>query len=166
MKRTFAAAVGVVLLVAAGAAFASGLLGPGAASGTDVETFPTETPGPSTGDDATAPFTTTVDRVEQCGRTCRNVTTTLTNEQETTAEDVTVYTRVYAGNGTGGDVVWENRRRVGTLPAGGSVTVTERVSLSVTDALNVRRNDGWVTVRTTVQSAGKTVTVTERRDVA
>jgi Rieske Fe-S protein len=51
------------------------------------------------------------------------------------ATDVAVDTRIYAGNGTDGDVVWEG--------AG-----------------------GWITVRTTIQSAEETVTVTQRRQVA
>ncbi|AXG11426.1 hypothetical protein DU484_17065 [Haloplanus rubicundus] len=41
-----------------------------------------------------------IGRIEECGRTCRNVTSTLTNDG-TAASDVTVYT--HAGNGVDGD---------------------------------------------------------------
>jgi len=113
-----------------------------------------------------SPFTLTVDRIENCGNTCRDVTTTLTNEQSTAAENVTVYTRIFAGNGTDGDVVWQGVEAVGRLDAGESVTATERIELSYTDGLTVRQHDGWVTIQTTIQSDGETVTVTKRRQVA
>lgn len=35
--------------------------------------------------------------VEECGQTCRDVTSTLSNNQDETATGVTVYTRVFAG---------------------------------------------------------------------
>jgi hypothetical protein len=146
-------------------------------SGEDVESFPTETPTrtptPSESDAETAPATPepapdvafTVDRIETCGRTCRDVTSTVTNDGSAAATDVTVYTRIYAGKGTDGDVVWEGRERVGSLGAGESSTTTERVDLSLADAVTVESADGWVTVQTTIQSDEETVTVTQRRQV-
>ena len=50
-----------------------------------------------------SPFGFVVDQIETCGETCRDVTTTPTNRQSTAASDVTVTTRIYAGNGTDGD---------------------------------------------------------------
>jgi len=195
-SKTYALAgvAGVVLLVAAAVAFATGM-GP-APGGTDddIEEFPTATTtddstavgsttggtGGSTTDGSTtdgaggattttAPepaFRTEVDRIENCGRTCRDVTGTVTNDGDAEATDVTVYTRIFAGNGTDGDVVWEGKREIGTLEAGASTTATQRVELSYTEALAVQQADGWITVQTTVQSDEKTVTGTERRDVA
>jgi hypothetical protein len=93
------------------------------------------------------------------------VTSTVTNRGETTAEDVTVYTRVYAGRGTDGGVIWEGSERVGTLDAGASYTATRRVELSFTDAIAIQRNDGWVTVQTTVRTADRTLTLTDQRQV-
>lgn len=150
--------VGVVLLMAgAGAAFAAGI-GPalGGDSGSTVESFPTETPssptdtssgGDSDGTTATdvstgSPYAFSVDRIEECGETCRDVTATLTNEQSTGVSNVTIYTRIYTGNGTDGDVVWEGTESVGDLSAGESYMVTERVELSLADAYAVKRNDG------------------------
>lgn len=163
-------AFGAVALVAAGAAVALGVAPVfGTTGGTDIGTFPTETPdgGGSAGEADTGPaFAFTVDSVERCGRTCRDVTTTLTNDGDAAASNVTVYTRIYAGNGTDGDVVWEGRRDVGDLSAAQSRTGTERVSLSLTNALAVERNGGWITVRTTVHSDGETTTNTRRRNVA
>lgn len=112
------------------------------------------------------PFAFAVDRVENCGETCRDVTSTLTNEQSDAATDVTVRTRIYAGNGTDGDVVWSGTEQVGTLEAGGSHTTTERVDLSLTDAYRIERSGGWITVETTVDTDERTVTLTERRQVA
>jgi hypothetical protein len=160
--------VGAVLLVAVlGTGLVVGLA-PIADDGTDVESFPTETPASSDGDAATTdrPFTVTVDRIEKCGETCRDVTTTVANEQSTDASNVTVYSRIYAGNGTDGKVVWSGTESVGDLDAGESYTTTKRVDLSLREAYAVRQQDGWITVRTTVQSDSETVTFTERRKVA
>lgn len=185
MTRTkLAAVLATILLVIAGAfgALAMGI-GPapgGSGSGDDIENFPTETPSDgadaSSGDGgsgaggtqaaASPPFTFTIDRIENCGTTCRDVTVTLTNEQSTSASDVTVYTRIYAGNTTDEDArVWQGKEAVGSMPASGSVTRTQRVSLTYGEAFSVRQQDGWITVVTTVQSANETVTFRERRDV-
>jgi len=172
----------VLLLAGVGGAFVAGL-GPFQAesSGEDISEFPTETApddtasdGDDTGTDgatadggaaSTPPFAFTVDAIEECSRTCRDVTSTLTNQQNTTAEDVTVYTRIYAGNSTDGDVVWEGSEDVGTLEADGSYTTTRRVDLSYGDAYAIEQEDGWITVQTTVETAERTVTLSEQRDV-
>lgn len=179
MAKKLLALVIVVALVAGGAAVALGV-GPlgdapqsGAESGDDVESFPTETAestndGGDTSSTTTAeqPFTLTVDSIEECGETCRDVTTTLTNEQSSTASNVTVYTRIYAGNGTDGDVVWEGTESVGAMDAGESGTDTTRVELSLRDGYAIQSADGWITVQTTVQSENETMTTTEQRQVA
>jgi hypothetical protein len=172
-----AVGVGVVLLVAVPIGLSLGG-GNGAASaggsGDDIESFPTETPtstaaadGGGTGTATPEPgpaFAFAIDRIEECGRTCRDVTSTLTNDGAD-ATDVTVYTRIYVGNGTDGDVIWEGRERVGDLGAGESYTTTERVELSLADAVTVESAGGWITVQTTVQSDETTVTFTQRRQV-
>jgi hypothetical protein len=162
-------AVGTVLalvLVGAGAAFVLGVgPAPGGDTSTDTESFPTETPGEEQMTD-TQPFAFTTDSIEECGQTCRDVTSTLTNQQSTTADNVTVYTRLYAGNGTDGDVVWDGSESVGTLGAGESYTTTTRVELSYGDAYAIDQEDGWITIQTTVQTADRTVTFTEQRKVA
>jgi hypothetical protein len=114
------------------------------------------------------PFTFSVDEVEECGQTCRDVTATLHNEQSESASNVTTYIRIYAGENTtaADDVVWEGTVDVGTLDANASETTTERVDLSFRDALAVDQNDGWITVQTTVESEDATVTFRESRRVA
>jgi hypothetical protein len=174
----------VLLLVGAGvAAFALGL-GPAPGGGdddSDVGPIPTETPsstddtnetadaeGDSGGDveSTTPPFTVSIDQISSCGTTCRDVTATLTNQQPEPAEDVTVFTQIYVGNSTAAaDRIWEGSQSLGTIPAGASVTRTQRVSLSYAEAYSVQQHDGWVTVVTTIQSTDRTVTVEERRDV-
>lgn len=160
--------VAVPVFLAAGPGFGGG--GTDAASADDP--FPTETPSDSTTGAVDAEATDTgpsfafeIDRIESCGETCRDVTTTLTSE-DAPATDVTVYTRIYAGNGTDGDVVWEGSEPVGDLDAGESYTGTKRMGLSVTDAFAVQRAGGWITIRTTIQSEERTVTTTEGRKVA
>lgn len=115
----------------------------------------------------TPPFTFAIQQIEQCGQTCRDVTVTLTNQQNTTAEDVAVYTRIYAGNSTAKeDLVWSGQEDVGTMAAGESVTETQRVKLSYMEAYSVKQADGWITVVTTIESADTTITFKSRRDVA
>jgi hypothetical protein len=196
MNVKLLAVVGVLSLVAAGVlgAFATGFgPAPGGDSGSDVESFPTATPAETAGGDGagetatattadgdgagetatptattatTPPFTFSIDSIEECGRTCRDVTSTLTNRQDATAENVTVYTRVFVGNGTDGDVVWEGSEPVGTLDAGESYTATRRVELSYSDALTIQQSGGWITVQTTVQTDDRTVTFSDQRQVA
>lgn len=194
MNDKLLAVGGVVILLMAGVvgAFVTGF-GPasGGESESDGETFPTETPS-STGSDGersddengdggssggrtgdatttatdTPPFTFVIENIEECGQTCRDVTSTVTNRQDATAEDVTVHTRIYAGNGTDGDQVWQGSEDVGTLDAGESHTATKRVELSYSDGFKIEQNDGWITVQTAVETADRTVTFTEQRQVA
>lgn len=112
------------------------------------------------------PYTFAVESIEQCGQTCRDVTVSLDNNRNETATGVTVYTRIYAGNSTeSSDQIWEGKRDVGTVEAGGSVTETSRVELSYAEAYQVQQNDGWITIVTTVESDDVTITYKERRDV-
>jgi hypothetical protein len=175
--RTLAAtAVFVATVVAAGVLVAPGaLFGSGLPDGSaDNETTPTATVTPDaptstetgTATAAERPFGFTVDRIEECGRTCRDVTATVTNQQSTEASDVTVETRIYAGNGTDGDPVWTGERAIGDLAAGESATNTTRVDLGLSDAVAIESEDGWITIETTVSSDGETMTITERRQVA
>lgn len=163
-------AVAVFAVLAVLVVLASGF-GPALVGGnSEVGAFPTPTDGSAgdgSGDGATSSaYTLTVEEVEPCGRTCRDVTSTLENEQSTDATDVTVYTRIYAGNGTNGDVVREGEEPVGDLDAGGSSTATRRIELSPWEANAVRSHAGWVTIHTAVRSDEPTVTFTQRRDVA
>lgn len=167
-------------VIAAGAV-ALGLVGP-AADGGDMrdDEFPpataTGTDDASTAGESTAtagtttpvadPFAVTVDGVENCGTTCRDVTVSLTNRQADAATGVEMYTRVFAGDSTdGADLVWNGQESVGPLDASATHATTKRVDLSYAEALAVQDADGWVTVQTTVQSDGRTVTFAERRQV-
>lgn len=112
------------------------------------------------------PFAFTIDNIEQCGQTCREVTATISNQQATSASDVAVYTRIYAGNSTAeGDKVWEGLNEVGTLEGGGAATRTDTVELSLVEAGQVQNNDGWITIVTTVESAERTITFRNNRNV-
>jgi hypothetical protein len=181
MNEKLVALVGVLLLLLSGgvAAYVTGT-GPfqAASSGEDISAFPTETTeiaetaatdgdsDPSAGGAASSPpFDFTVGAIEECGRTCRDVTSTLTNQQNSTAESITVYTRIYAGNTTNGDAVWEGSEDVGRLEPDRSYTTTRRVDLSFGDAYAIEQADGWITVQTTVETADRTVTISEQRDV-
>jgi hypothetical protein len=113
----------------------------------------------------TPPFGFVIENIEECGTTCRDVTTTLTNQQDATAEDITVYSRIFAGQGTDGEEVWRGEEPVGTLEAGESYTTTRQVELSYSEAYAVRQEDGWITIQTTVETADRTVTFTEQRQV-
>lgn len=167
-----------LLAVGIGAAVYYGV-GPapgGADAGEELTDFPTATPaeeatagGGSVGTTATAspPFAFTIDNIEECGQTCRDVTATLHNNQDETATGVTVFTRVFAGedNNAEEDIVWEGKEEVGTVEAGASHTTTRRVELSLQDAQKINQNDGWITIVTTVQTDDRTVTFRDSEQV-
>lgn len=164
--------VAIVLVAAVGAYTGAGPAPSGDSGDSDVGEFPTEEPADdggsgTTGSTDTAPFTFTVDETTECGTACRDVTATLNNAQNGTATGVTTYIRIYAGesNTDADDVVWEGTVEVGTLESGASYTTTERVKLSLRDGLKVDRNDGWITIQTTVESDDATVTFRRTRRV-
>ncbi|WP_435127570.1 hypothetical protein [Halobaculum sp. D14] len=191
VKRLGAVAV-VALVVVAGGAAAAFVAGVGPFGGDEessIEEFPTATPTPTPGSGSSGgggggsgtttatgesggekqlpAYYFTVETIDKCGQTCRDVTVELTNNRNETAQDVTVYTRIYAGNTTKqGSMVWEGKEPIGKLQAGASTTETQRVKLSYSEAFSVKQNDGWITILTTVQSAEKTMTFKQRRDVA
>lgn len=168
--------------VGAGAVAVAGDVLPGGNADADSEPFPTATAddegtaaGGGDGDETTTarsastetpPFGFAIDNIEECGQTCRDVTSTLTNQQDATAENVTVYTRIVAGQGADGDEVWRGTEDVGTLQAGDSYTTTRQVELSYADALKIENEGGWITVQTTVETADGSVTFTDERQVA
>ncbi|ELZ81187.1 hypothetical protein C454_09086 [Haloferax gibbonsii ATCC 33959] len=113
------------------------------------------------------PFGVVVDNIEKCGQTCRDVTSTITNQQDADSSGVTVYSRIFVGNSTDpDDEVWRGSQAVGDLAAGESYTTTKRVKLSYSEAFAVRQADGWITVQTTIETDDRTLTYTEQRDVA
>lgn len=164
------AAVGVLLLITAGVAL-TGVFGLFGSGGAGVATESPAVPTPSdeapsdTSTTASQPFTFETHEVTECGLLCRNVTSSVTNEQSTAARDVTVRTRLYAGNDTDGEVRWEGTERVARLDPGENYRTTQRVELSMDAALAIREADGWVTIRTTVETDDQSVTVTDRREV-
>jgi len=111
-------------------------------------------------------FVTRVESVERCGQTCRDVSSTVTNEGSAGAAGVTVYARLFVGQGTSGDLIWTGTEDVGRLPAGASHATTTRVELSLVEAAAVQSADGWITIQTTIQSNQRTVTFAESRQVA
>jgi hypothetical protein len=168
--------VGVVALVLAGAFGLAVSLDDGPpepSAGSDVTPVPSSTTGVSgdaadstTGTTRPPPFGFVITETEPCGQTCRDVTVALTNNRASTATNVTVSTRIFAGNETAdGSRVWEGQEAVGTLAAGETVTSTRRVELGFGGALAVRNNDGWVTIETTVSSEEETTTFTRTDQV-
>lgn len=112
------------------------------------------------------PFTFEIDTIEKCGETCRDVTATLYNNQQQAASNVSVYTRIYAGNSTAEeDRIWSGDEQIGDVTAGGSATQTQRVELSTRDGFAVQQNDGWITILTTVNSEETTVSFKNQRSV-
>ncbi|MFD1599055.1 hypothetical protein [Halobellus rarus] len=173
----------LLVAVVAGAVVIGGDALPGS-DGADSDPFPTatSTPGETTQTSAdsepagttdtaaastpTPPFGFVIENIEECGTTCRNVTSTLTNQQDTTAEEITVHSRIFAGQGVDeDDQIWRGEEPVGTLGPGESYTTTREVELSFQEGLAVQNEDGWITIQTTVETADQTVTFTEERQV-
>lgn len=131
----------------------------------DTDDAETTTSTTTSGSGTDHPFAFTIDRVEECGSTCRDVTVTLTNQQDVGATNVTVTSRIWAGNSTDGDPIWTGTEDVGRLPAGDSYTATKRVELSFTEAYAVEQADGWITLQTTIETDDRTISFTEHRNV-
>ncbi|ELY37275.1 hypothetical protein [Natronorubrum tibetense] len=90
--------------------------------------------------------------IVECGRTCREVTTTLTNTGTADATAVRVAATVVAGE----TLVWETDEEIGRLEAGATVTRTQRIDIDVVSALAIENNDRTVTITTTITSAQQT----------
>lgn len=173
-RRYVAGGVLVVVLLAVGigAAVYYGVgPAPGGGSGDTIEEFPTETAtdgGSDTTTTETPPFSFIIERIVECGQTCRDVTATLENNQNETATGVTVFTRVFAGedNTAEEDIVWEGKEEVGTMDADASHTTTRRVELSLQEARKIEQKGGWITIVTTVQTDDLTVTFRDSEKVA
>lgn len=181
METKRVAAVAVVVLLAgavvAGAALAG--VGPFGATTTPVQTSDdsgdpspaagasetdngTDTAGTTSAPSDAGPFDFAVTNVTSCGTTCRDVDVALTNTADERARDVNVTVVIT----TGGDRIWRDTQRVGALAAGDRTRRTAHVELSYLDAAKVKRNDGKITVHTTVDSSLGQYTFTQHRDVA
>lgn len=104
-----------------------------------------------------------IQKVERCGLTCRDVTVTATNTQDTTARNVEFVTKMYAGDG---DAVWTGNETFERVEPGETKTVTKRVNFGLLDAAEVRQNGGFVTAETNVTWDSGNESFTERRKVA
>lgn len=177
-KRLGIIAVAVIVVVAAGAyaVFTGAGPVPGTGDSGNASSYPTASSGNTYNDSGSGgsggsggpngpPFTFTVDGITQCGQTCRNVTVTIYNNQTSPAENVTVYSKIYAGNNTNPDNrVWSGKKDVGHLDADGTYTGVETVKLSYAEGYKVKQHDGWITILTTVKSNDETVTFKMHRD--
>lgn len=179
VDRRLVVVAAAVLLVAAGSIGV--LVGTDLLAGNTDDVGPAPTPR-STGDDGSAsgstggdgtpvntpppPFSMVVESVESCGQTCRDVTATLTNNQDRQATGVTVETTIHAGGDTGGDVIWEGSREIGNLDPGESTTDTTRIELGLFDAAAVKQAGGEITIVLAVDSDQQSVRFVRHRDVA
>jgi len=122
-------------------------------------------PGAGTPTPGAPPFSLSIDRLAECGSTCRDVTLTLRNDQARTATEVGVTSTIYAGRTTDGTVVWTGYEYVGELGAGESFTTTRQVDLSLRQGLAIRNADGYILIETTIEYDDKVVTFTRERRV-
>lgn len=173
-RRLVVATVASLVLIAGALAVGTLLDTSDGSTGGDVPTasgtpYSLSDDGSGAGDEGTAappPFEMEIESVESCGQTCRDVTATLVNNQNRRATGVTVYTQIYAGEDTEGDVMWEGTQEVGSLGPGAEETDTKRVELGYMDAMAVQRNDGRITIQLTVETDRRTITFLEHRDVS
>lgn len=100
--------------------------------------------------------------VERCGLTCRDVTVAATNTKNTTAQNVTVVTEMYAGD----TLVWRGNETFRQVEPGETKTATKRVNLGLFEAAQIRQNGGFVTAETNVTWDSGNESFTDRRKVA
>jgi hypothetical protein len=173
MARLLALGVVLLLLGSGAGAVVAGASATAPAPGASADASPSSSTAPpleraSASDDATAnrtdgrQFEFSIRTVSTCGLTCRDVTVSATNTGNATATNVTVETRLEAGE----TVVWRGNESVERLEPNESATATKRVRFGVFDAIQVRQNDGYVTANTTVTWDGGRETFDVRRKVA
>ena len=159
MDKENAAALGVLVLVFAGALALAVFVDPGSPDAGGAATTDPDAPAtdaaaasqPGTPTAAPPPFGFEIVTTEPCGQTCRDVTVELTNNRNAVATGVTVSTRIFAGNETTEQaMVWDGQEDVGRVAAGETVTSTRRVELGFSGGIAVQNSDGWVTIVTTV----------------
>ncbi|UPW02249.1 hypothetical protein M0R88_09190 [Halorussus gelatinilyticus] len=186
-RRALVAVVALVGVLGAGVLFAGGTdlggesgIGAGDATATETATTArsaTGTTAPAAddagesggGNDATATtsmtsseYAFTIENIEKCGSTCRDVTARLTNSGGETRENVRVTTAMLAD----GEVLWSGNESVGTLTPGESHVSTERVDVGFAGGMQISANDGYVTIVTVVRSESGKTRFAERRKVA
>lgn len=163
-------AAGIVVVILAAVVLGIGPIGGATDADTAAGGTATATPAPTASAAGAATTTTAgapaitmqVRSIESCGRRCREVTVTLSNEGAVAARDVRVSTTMT----TGGSLIWQGSSDIGRIPAGETVTRTRTIEVGYVDAARIKANDGIVRIETTVRSASGTQTFTERRDVA
>jgi hypothetical protein len=120
---------------------------------------------PSTDDSATntetveeeqVRFAIRIDRVEQCGAACRDVTGTLRNVGTGDAHNVEADIELSVD----GTVVWTGTESVGTVPAGETRPFSQRITLGFREALQAR-SSGNVEAVITVRSDEHTQVIRE-----
>ncbi|SFK63781.1 hypothetical protein SAMN04487950_0313 [Halogranum rubrum] len=102
----------------------------------------------------TVRFVIRIDGVDECGTTCRDVTGTLRNVGTGDAHNVEVDMALSVD----GSVLWTGTQSLGTVPAGETRTVSQRIVLGFGEALQARSN-GTVDVLITVRSDEETQTI-------
>ena len=108
------------------------------------------------------PFSFTVQQIDRCGSTCRDVTVTLTNNGGHARGGIVVKSWIYAGN----DTVWKGSQAIGTLGGGASTTETQRVDVGLVDGAKIKQHGGVVTIVTVVDWDGGSATYRTQRQVA
>ena len=123
----------------------------------------TATEGASTAD-SQAPFTFVIDQIEKCGQRCRNVTASITNNQNDTATGVTVRSELYTWSNYD-NKIWEGSSDAGELAPGESYTDKKQVKLGYSEAYAVQQNDGEILIKTFVVTDDATYVFKDERDV-
>jgi len=152
-RRTLALVGGAVVVIAAvaGGAVALGLV-PGTGAPDSSGSPPTVDGSENETGAGNATYAFTITNLSECGQTCRDMSWELTNERTESAGNVTLAFEVYAG---GNSTVWEGTESVGDLDANATAERTTRIEVGVQEGLQIRGNDGDVTIITTVYADGE-----------
>lgn len=192
MSRRVVGAVVVLLVAATtgGVLFVGGL-GPGESPSSPTDESPADSTGTTTADATTeetaasggtgetgggnntttgtttetsdsSAYRFTIQSIEKCGTTCRDVTARLANAGADERTNVRVTTKLYAD----GDLLWSGTETVGALAPGEAHTSTKRVDVGLSGGMKIQNNDGYVTIVTVVRSDSGTTRFSERRKVA
>lgn len=110
------------------------------------------------------PFSFVIENIKKCGQRCRNVTASITNNQNETATGVTVRSEIYTGSNYN-NKIWQSSSDAGELAPGESYTDNKQVELGYSEAYAVQQNDGEILIKTYIVTDDQTFVFKDERDV-
>lgn len=107
------------------------------------------------------PFNLRQQNVTKCGMTCRVVTVTLTNMGNNMAKNISVESRIFAGDSH----IETRQTTIRRLRPNETVVRTIRIDAGLQDVIRIKQNGGRITVQSTIKSDDHNMTKISQRKI-